>query len=165
MLAKGKKKRLVQEQGRKQPTLTDKDRYEDFLRSLRLVAIGLINSASSLDRRGYYRLSKGGTSNEARSITAEYEVIRTKKDFFDAASKFRFVIRNKATGSEVLVVESTYQIHFHGAEPIEKDFAARFAASELRLLVWPYFRQMVWDVTARMAIRPIVIPLAAEVPE
>jgi preprotein translocase subunit SecB len=68
----------------------------------------------------------------------------------------------KSSSPPAIAVECTYVAHFHcdGCE-VTREFAERFTQSELRLVVWPYFRQFVNDATARMAIQPIVIPFSA----
>lgn len=85
------------------------------------------------------------------------------KDSFNASAKLSLTMEDKANpASPAVLVECTYIAHFHcdGCE-ITKDLAERFTKSELRIVVWPYFRQFVNDATSRMAIQPIVIPFSA----
>ena len=134
--------------------------YEEFLRSLKLIALGLTTSSTKFDRYAYAQILD--EKNEVRSISAEYELERAQDDFFDAVAKFRITVSNKKTGLAALSIECTMDAHFHGKKKLEAGLAKRFIASELRLVVWPYFRQFVTDITSRMAIRPIVIPLSTE---
>ena len=85
------------------------------------------------------------------------------KSFFNASAKLSLIMEDKTSpASPAVIVECIYIAHFHceGCE-ITKDLAERFTQSELRLVVWPYFRQFVTDATSRMAIQPIVIPFSA----
>ncbi len=99
----------------------------------------------------------------ARRISTEYNVMEVTKDSFNASAKLSLTVEDKANpASPAVLVECTYIAHFHcdGCE-ITKALAERFTKSELRIVVWPYFRQFVNDATSRMAIQPIVIPFSA----
>jgi len=60
-----------------------------------------------------------------------------------------------------LVIEALYETHFHCKAPTQREPAERFVASELRLIMWPYFRELVFDLCGKMSIPPITIPLVA----
>jgi hypothetical protein len=69
------------------------------------------------------------------------------------------VLTDTKNDKEALRVKATFEGHFHGASPIQREHAERFVSSELRVVVWPYFRQFISDTTARMSVRPIFIPV------
>ncbi len=56
---------------------------------------------------------------------------------------------------------TTFDLHFH-AEGITKALVDTFSNAEFRFIVWPYFREYVSDVSSRMYIPPIIIPLSTE---
>jgi len=146
---------------KKPSTKPDDGRYEKFLADLRLSTLSLISSSSKLDRPLYfdvYRQPRGAV----RDVTATYELTNVADDFFDAMANFRLTIRGRKKEESVLAIDCAFEAHFHGANPMPRELADRFTTSELRLVVWPYFRQFVWDMTARMSIPPITIPFSTE---
>jgi hypothetical protein len=137
---------------------TDKE-YNDFIKNLKLIALGLGSSSSKLERGNLIRL-RDKKDAELRKITAVYEVSSSSDDHFDLEGKFNFSCADRQGGESPLVIECRIDAHFHGKRPVNKEFAKRFAESEFRFVVWPFFRQFVFDMTARMAIPPVAIPLS-----
>jgi hypothetical protein len=135
--------------------------YPKFLRGLRPVALGLKSSRAALNRAAYQRLNrKEGRNRTVRSLRDNYEVERVKLDFFDVVGRVELDIRARGDKKSSLAVECEFEAHFHCEVKVTKEFAERFAQSELRVFMWPYFRQFVSDTTARMSVRPVLIPLA-----
>ena len=142
------------------PTSRDQ-RYALFLKGIRLLGFGMLESHTKQDRAAYVELHE--KNRLTRRISTEYRTMEIDKDFFNASAKLSLLMEDKkAPGALVVGVECTYVAHFHcdGCQ-ITKELAERFTESELRLVVWPYFRQFVNDATSRMAIQPIVIPFSA----
>lgn len=135
--------------------------YALFLKGIQLCGFGMQDSRTTQDRGAYVALLS--KDRLTRRISTEYNIMEVTKDFFNASAKLSLTMEDKANpASPAVLVECTYIAHFHcdGCE-IAKDLAERFTKSELRIVVWPYFRQFVNDATSRMAIQPIVIPFSA----
>jgi preprotein translocase subunit SecB len=146
----------------KKSSLTNRDRqYALFLKGIKLLGFGMQESRTTQDRAAYVVLFE--KNRLARRISTEYHTMEVEKTHFNASAKLSLTMADKRDPvSPVIVVECTYVAHFHceGCE-IGRDMAERFTQSELRFVVWPYFRQFVNDATARMAIQPILIPFSA----
>lgn len=146
----------------KKTSLSNRDQqYALFLKGIQLLGFGMQESRTTQDRAAYVRLCEN--ERLGRRISTEYRTMEVEKTHFNASAKMSLVIEDKAGATQpAVVVECMYVAHFHcdGCE-ITREFAERFTQSELRLVVWPYFRQFVNDATARMAIQPIVIPFSA----
>lgn len=134
--------------------------YEKFLREIEPVTLGLISSRSGIDRTQYFQIIED-EKKAFLEITAAYKIGKVAKDYFDASGKFRLAIRKEGAKKAVLNIECEFEGHFH-ASIVKREFAKRFADSELRLVLWPYFRQFVSDITARMSIPPLVVPLSTK---
>jgi preprotein translocase subunit SecB len=142
------------------PTSRDQQ-YASFLKGIRLLGFAMLESRTNQDREAYVELLE--KNRLTRRISTEYRPIEIEKDFFNASARLTLVMEDKRDpSSAAVVVECTYIAHFHcdGCQ-ITKERAERFTESELRLVVWPYFRQFVNDMTSRMAIQPILIPFSA----
>jgi len=135
--------------------------YGRFLRNLDVVAVGLEQVSAKLDRPGLARL-RSKKNNGIRKIAALYRVDAFEGDHFDLTATFKFFYTNRETKETPLVIVCDFRSHFHGEKPLSERFVQQFAGAEFRLIVWPYFRQFIFDTTARMAIAPITIPLTDE---
>jgi hypothetical protein len=134
--------------------------YEEFLRSVKPVGLGLLESSCKLDRLAYARYMSQ-KNRAGRIISTEYKLVEADSGYFDATGKFSLVVAESQKANPVLVIEALYESHFHCKAPVRKELAERFVASELRLVMWPYFRELVFDLCGKMSIPPITIPLAA----
>jgi hypothetical protein len=133
--------------------------YDQFLRSVKPVGLGMSNSLSHLDRAAYIRARKlrdGAT----RSISTEYELRDAAGGYFDAIGKFVLTVTDGKQSSPALMIECQYESHFHCTAPVDRVLAERFTKSELRLILWPYFRELVHDMCGKMGIPPLTIPLS-----
>jgi preprotein translocase subunit SecB len=144
-------------QRRNSPTkLNTGKNYEKFLRGLRLSGFGLEKCSAELDRAEYFELELKDRQNQ---ITAHYGLTDIEKGFFNTSSDFILKVVDKNTSSVAFSVTCQFVGHFHFEGVVDVEHAEKFAQSELRLIVWPYFRQYVSDLTARMSLPPLIIPL------
>jgi len=129
--------------------------YAAFIAALRLYNIGLKESSCSLDRDEYWK-----TDAEKK---LDYKLTSKSngqdKKHFDAESTLSLTLCGERPNSPVLRLSATFDLHFHG-ESITKEFVQQFCGSEIRLIVWPYFREFVTNMTARMHIPPVILPLS-----
>jgi len=135
--------------------------YENFLRSVRLVAIGLRDCRCSLVRRDYVLVLKERESGLTR-INAEYKLTDVGPTNFDACGSFSLDIEHRRSKKQVLSVNCSFETHFHADFAPGSELPQRFVDSELRLILWPYFRELTSTLTAKMAIRPVVVPLSTD---
>jgi hypothetical protein len=147
----------------KEPKISEKDSgtdYQGFLSSIRLIGMGLSSCKAELDREAYAHLENDNTS---RKISADYDVTETADTYFEVASKYTLAVSSPQS-PKCLTLECTFEAHFHCKPEFPAEFPKRFAGSELKILMWPYFRQFAQDITARMYITPIVVPLQNDNP-
>lgn len=135
--------------------------YADFLSSLDPAMLGLQNSSSVLDRQMFWALS----DRAERVVSSKYILSKVANDYFDVEASFSLSIhRAEADGrlEQALKIDCTFFGHFHVDVdvPAHKDLAQKFAETESWLLFWPFFRQFVADTVGRMAIPPVIVPLA-----
>jgi preprotein translocase subunit SecB len=133
--------------------------YEQFLRSVKPVGLALASSFSQVDREAYARLMKQ-KDGPTRSISTEYKLCEAEAGYFDATGKFLLTVTDGEKANPALIINCKYESHFHCKAPVDKDLAERFTASELRLVLWPYFRELVHDFCGKMGIPPVTIPFS-----
>jgi hypothetical protein len=130
--------------------------YVNFLTSIELFALVLTRCSSEINRDLYMPLISGDDKAK-KSITAEYSILEIDKGSFDCSSRLQLIVRDQSEKT-ALSLDAVFQAHFHVGIAFTKEMAQQFADTELRLVVWPYLRQLVQDLTSRMWIPPIVIP-------
>jgi hypothetical protein len=136
--------------------------YEDFLKTVTPTILSQTSSSTNYERTQYWRRREGATS---RHVSARYELTDVHPDYFDAKVSYEFLVRttpSKEVSDKSLVlltIACTFEGHFHAAPTVDREHAEQFVQKDSWLVFWPYFRQFVSDVTARMSIRPELLPL------
>ncbi len=134
-------------------------KYDQFLRGLRIISIGLKSCSASIDRQALLRLmdSKDGPM---RIFRDSYKTTLVGTNFFEASGAFMVRVQESPESKPAVLVECEFEAHLHGPEPISKASVERFVKSDFRLLLIPYARQFVSATTAQMSIPPLIIPLS-----
>lgn len=138
----------------------DDSSYEAFITTIRPISMDLTSCSADLDRELYWKLRENKPRKSHRQMFTRYRVNRVASNYFDVDGAFRIEITEPDTSERVLRIECSFLSHLHAEKPVNQEFAERFADSEFRIVIWPYFRQFVTDTTARMGIPPIVIPVS-----
>jgi preprotein translocase subunit SecB len=133
--------------------------YEQFLKSVRPIALGLLESSCKVDRFAYGRIMSQ-KNRPGKLISTEYKLREAESGYFDATGRFSLAVAEGQKANPALVIEAVYESHFHCKSPVDKELAERFVSSDLRLIMWPYFRELIFDLCGKMSIPPITIPLA-----
>lgn len=141
-------------------TRAGSSKYEAFLRDLNLFDIHTVRSSTEVNRRRYFEVL-GRKREPLNTLTVTCELSDVGDGHFDTVSTFRLTVRPARREKALLTIECTLVGHFHTHGKVVRDLAQRFAESDLELLIFPYFRQFVFDTTARMSIPPITVPLLA----
>jgi hypothetical protein len=134
-------------------------KYEQFLRGLRLIWVGLKDCSSSLDRTALYELMAEKKA-PMRTFEGTYKVNEVGVGYFEASGVFVVTLRKTLEAEPVLSVKCEFEAHLHGAKPLHPPFIERFANSEFHLILVPYARQFVSTITAQMSIPPLFVPLS-----
>lgn len=131
--------------------------YERFLRSVKPIGIGLVSVSSRLDREAYAHVMEQ-RDRGTRTISTDYKLVEVGDGYFDASARFSLSVAEPNKSTPALAIDCTHAAHFH-CKTCQRELAERFTSSELRLVLWPYFRELVSDLCGKMAIQPITIPL------
>ena len=138
--------------------LSTKSAYRRFRDGITLYALGMDELVTKLDREAYTAAHSESSKDIVREIKVSMSVIDASNEHFDVAGKFDLSIYTEA-GSNLLNLSIVMSAHFHTDEEVPDGFAQDFADTEGRLIFWPYFRQTVSDISSRMYIAPIIVPL------
>jgi preprotein translocase subunit SecB len=128
--------------------------YTRFLKSIEPLGIAIVGSEFRVDRSRVF-----GNKTKHVSIAWGCKPIKIAEDYFEADAELTVKISERTAAKPVAEIRATFRMHLHAMKPINKDFVERFTDSEVRILVWPYFREYVTNVCGRMQIPPISLPL------
>jgi len=131
----------------------ERDKYSEFLSALELYSIALVRSTFRVNRKEYLTVDDTDVSFKLSSKSQD-----VKEAHFDVCSTLNLRVISEQSRTLQLWVSATFELHFHGA-PLDPEFIRRFCDSEIRLIVWPYFREYVGNISARMHVPPFVLPL------
>jgi preprotein translocase subunit SecB len=131
------------------------DKYREFLKSLHVGSIALSDCTAQIDRTRYF------DTEEELMLVAKTKAINIKKDAFDVEATI--AVRSHEVGKKdgSLKIDATYLLHFHGKAPVQSTHIKRFVDGDVRLVIWPYFREFVAATTGRMHIPPVTLPITA----
>jgi hypothetical protein len=145
---------------RKKLQNTQKDKsYEAFLQGLDLVSLGLKSCSSSLDRGAFFEIARKG-KKMVKMLKDEYRLSRFEGEWFDAEGCFTLTVSETSIAIPWLKIDFVLDVHIHGKALMEKAYVERFTDSELGIILTPYARHFVTNITGQMAIPPVVLPLA-----
>ncbi|HEY7097557.1 MAG TPA: protein-export chaperone SecB [Terriglobales bacterium] len=131
--------------------------YTEFLQSLELSLIGLTQSNAKVDRARY--LSE---ENHSISISWGGKALESGLDHFDVRAELTVKVSKPKTQTYFLELKAVFLLHIHCMKDSPAEYVDRFCNAEVRLMMWPYFREYVTSMCGRMHIPPVFLPLAAK---
>ena len=131
------------------------DSYSRFLTSIDPIIIALVQETFRIDRGRYLK-----SESELLSARIESKLSKLGKEAFDVRTSLVLTVTSSPKEKPLVDFRAVYELHFHG-NGITDANVKRFIASELRIVIWPYFRELVNNATARMHVPPIILPVSS----
>jgi preprotein translocase subunit SecB len=129
--------------------------YESFIASIQLYMIGLAEASCSIDRDEYW----GTAEEKSISYKLTSKASSVEDDSFDARSTLTLTLSGDKSKKQFVKISVSFDLHFH-ADLTKKEYVDQFCKSEIRLIVWPYFREYVSNTIGRMHIPPVILPIS-----
>jgi preprotein translocase subunit SecB len=132
--------------------------YQEFIRSLELYMIALTESWFKINRDDYWK-----DRETERNTTYKVEAKPTEigDEYFEIRCTLTLDVKAEKEKTPVVHIVASYDLHLHSSA-ISKDYVHKFCQADVLLLVIPYFREFVTDITGKMYIPPIVLPLSTK---
>lgn len=129
------------------------EEYQKILKGLDLISISLKETKCYLntDIKIPNELNIEINSEERFKIINEEQIQITQKYFLDA--------RKRNSKSRFLQIDLTLLILLKSKENFTSEFFDVYKEVSLKLNTWPYFREFVNNMTMRMNIPPLTLPL------
>lgn len=131
----------------------DPEKYREFIKAVELRNIKLIELNTRI-------VEKQPTSDDALKVsiktTDEYKIFNDILIFY-----VNYTLAMKQSKEVILKIKAKYNITYKLLKKIkiDEEVIDFFGKKNLPLNVWPFFRELCNDVTAKMRIPPIVLPL------
>lgn len=136
-----------------EPGLTPKE-YKKILDKIDLISIRLKNSTSSVKRKAIKTHPKDFTYKIKSKANLSYE----SDDELRLEHEYQLRGRIKGDRKIVLKIDASFILTFKTAVEISEDFFEIYSATSLPLNTWPYFRELVSNITSRMDLESITLP-------
>jgi hypothetical protein len=141
------------------PTTTEL--YKDFLLGLQFLGLGLDSSSASVDRVILADDRSAGHAIET-GFGAEYKVLTQKSDRFVIGASYSITQKKKDATEPLVAINASFSALFESASTLDPAHIERFSQNEARMIFWPYLRFYISDISARMSISQILLPLTFE---
>jgi len=92
-------------------------------------------------------------------ISSRADFTTKAENSVEISQKWNIIGRDTSTKSEFLNITVTYCLILYSREKFTKDFFDVYEKTSLPLNVWPFVREFVNSMTARMNIPPLTLPL------
>jgi preprotein translocase subunit SecB len=146
----------------KKPTRMAKhDPYLEFIQTISLVGLGLDSCSCNISR---VQLGESSKKNNELSIVIEanYIAIERASDYFLVKADCMVKLSDKPSALTIGDISCCFSALFNTSKEAAAASVERFAENEARLVFWPYMRQFISDITFKMSISPIILPLTSE---
>jgi len=131
--------------------------YQAFLASLELYTVALAEASCKINRDQFWE--KDTEHKNSYRITSR--PVALEDDYFEIRSTLTLNVTGRKADLPLVRVVASFDLHFHSPK-VSKECVGKFCESDVVLIVMPYFRELVTDVTARMYIPPIILPLSTK---
>ncbi|NOZ74841.1 MAG: hypothetical protein GXO90_05610 [FCB group bacterium] len=129
------------------------EKYREILDSIHLIEISLIEVSSTVSRSALLNMEQ-----PKFRIRDSFSVDHAK-EFYRLKGAYRVDVPVKGRGKNPLNIEAIYSVRFSGPENIPEGFWIIYKEIVLPIQLWPYFREFVQSLTARMNIPPLTLPV------
>ncbi|MCX8057524.1 MAG: hypothetical protein N3F03_07950 [Ignavibacteria bacterium] len=129
------------------------EKYQKILEGLELVSISLKDAKCYLNTDVKFPGELGVTI----SSDEKFKVI--SNDEIQIVQKYSLDARKRNSKSRFLNVEATFLVKLKSKENFTEDFFNVYKEISLKLNTWPYFREFINNITLRMNIPPLTLPL------
>jgi len=93
------------------------------------------------------------------SISSKADFRSKPENEVEVTQTWEILARDKASKSECLNISVSYCVVLHSRERFTKGFFTAFERTSLSFNMWPFVREFVNNMTARMNVPPLTLPL------
>jgi hypothetical protein len=134
-----------------------KKKYIESIRKIRLNVFYLKSASADIDRDALF---KEKPIKHGISIKDEASIVLKDNDSVDILHRYSLEILSKDKETKPIGrIDCTFCLNFSPAACFTPEFFEEFKKANLHINTRPFFREFVFNITARMSIPPILLPL------
>lgn len=134
-----------------------KQKYIEIIGKLKLNGLYLRSSNCNIDRDLLFKEKESG---HIISIKDEAEMKTKEDDSVDILQTYCLEIQSREKKANPIGrIECTFCLNYSPAGCFSPEFFEEFKKANLHINTWPFLREFVFNMTARMNIPPITLPL------
>jgi len=126
--------------------------YRKILHGLDLKNLFLTSCSSAIDRINI------GTEIKIR-IDDNASFRKTENNEIEISQKYSLEARGQNSKRKFLAIKCEFCLVFSSKEEFSEEFFETFKKANLPINSWPFFREFVYNMTSRMYVPPLTIPL------
>lgn len=84
---------------------------------------------------------------------------KSQKDLYIISAEWVLSVKFEKDTENFLEINALYNVVLSKSEELSKDFWNIYKKATLPLIVYPYFREFVQNITSRMNIPPLTLPI------
>jgi len=128
------------------------DLYRRIMDGLELNNIYLLSSSATIDRENI------GTDVGIK-LSGEASFAKIPKGDIEVTQEYLIEARNRALKKKYLNIKCKFCFVYSSKLEFTEEFFETFKKANLPINTWPYFREFVYNITSRMYIPPLTLPL------
>jgi preprotein translocase subunit SecB len=133
----------------------------DFIKSVHFSGLGLDKTSAFVDRDALSAALKREGKLEI-DLKASQRVVEHKDEYFVVAADFDLAQIDSRDKRTLISISASFSAKFYLSRSAQPELVHAFAQVEARLIFFPYLRHFISDITYRMSIDPIVLPMTSE---
>jgi preprotein translocase subunit SecB len=114
--------------------------------------------------KGEINLDKSPSKVLTVSISNKANFVQKVKNRVEISQEWNLIAKDQKSESETVSVSATYCLVLNSKEKFTKAFFGIYEKTDLVFTLWPFVREFVNSITARMNIPPLTLPFL-KVPE
>lgn len=147
---------------KKQPQSKISDRippqeYRELVKNVELLGLSLHKGGFYLSRELTQQLV--GSLSDAKIKFNDTADLKADGEQYEILNSWKLEVLLDGVSKEILSIEANYLVNFHSATLLPQEFWDIFNRTSLHFIVYPYFREYVQNITSRMNIPPLTMPI------
>lgn len=132
-------------------------KYRELAKNVELLGISLNKGSFNLSPE--LTLQLVNSLDDAKIKFNDSVDLKANGEQYEILNTWKLVVLLEGVSKEILSIEANYLVIFHSAKLLPNEFWDIFTKTSLHLIVYPYFREYVQNVTSRMNIPPLTMPI------
>lgn len=143
----------IRKETKRKTTLSPKQ-YNDIIEKIELRKFILIKCKANL-----FQYKNKKDTKPILNIRIENRPVFNSEDYNNFSINDNYKIIAKIKNNRIFEIELEYLLSFSCSKKIDNRFFKKYSKKDLHNISFPYIREMVYTLTSRMGIPPLILPI------